>query len=563
VLIRTLVVVIAVAVVAVWYLALPPRGPVASPADETATVRGAIHVHTTRSDGTGSLDDVAAAAARAGLDFVVFTDHGNAATDPAPPSYRSGVLCIDAVEISTHGGHIVALGMPKAPYQLGGEARDVLDDIARMGGMAIAAHPGSLKPELQWTDWTLPVDGIEWLNADSEWRDESAWSLLRSLIAYPARPTESVTALLDRPVPVLQRWDEALRVRNVIAIAAADAHARLGLRSVGEPYDNGAWLQVPSYERMFRAFSNVLAGITLSGDATVDAARVLEAIRAGHLYSRIDAIGPVGTLAFAAKSADLTAAGGDVLSNHGPVTINVSLTSAPPARIALVKDGQEIASSGEGQLEYASEASAGVYRVEVTLPSAPGQPPVPWIVSNPIYVGRDVHPRPVPALRPVAASESQYTDGSAERWSVETSPRSQGAVDVVKTKTGTQLGLRYALGGSTAESAYAGFVMSSGPTLPQFDRISFTANADRPLRLSVQLRVPDGEQGDRWQRSVFIDETPRDITVYFDDMHAAGPTRTERPPLDAVDSILFVVDTVNTPLGSSGRIWIDDVKYGR
>ena len=560
---RALLIVCAVAVAAVWYTALPPRAAVASPADEAATVRGAIHVHTTRSDGTGSVDDVAAAAARAGLDFVVFTDHGDGTREPEPPQYRSGVLCIDAVEISTREGHIVAIGLPKTPYLLGGEARDVLDDIARMGGMAIAAHPGSAKPELQWTDWAVPVDGIEWLNADSEWRDESAWSLVRALLAYPIRPTESVAGLLDRPEPVLQRWDEVLRTRNVVAVAAADAHARLGLRSLGEPYDSGASLHFPAYERVFRAFSNVLSGVTLTGEAAADATLVIDALRAGHLYSRIDAIGATGTLAFNATSGDVTAVAGDVLPNHGPVAMAVGLTSAPQARIALLKDGQEVASGSDPWLEYAAELSAGVYRVEVSVPGAPGQPPVPWIVSNPIYVGRDAHPPTVPALRPVSASESQYSNGGADRWTIETSPGSRAAIDVGKTPDGAHLALRYALGGSTAESAYAGFVMSSGPTVSQFDRVTFTANADRPMRLSVQLRVPGGQEGERWQRSVFLDDMPRAITVYFDDTRAVGPTRTEWPPLDAVDSILFVVDTVNTPLRGSGRIWIDDVKYGR
>ncbi len=561
--VRALLIVCAVAVAGVWYLLLPPRAAVASPADEAATVRGAIHVHTTRSDGTGSVDDVAAAAARAGLDFVVLTDHGDGTREPLQPQYRSGVLCIDAVEISTHGGHIVAIGLPKTQYLLGGEARDVLEDIARLGGIAIAAHPGSVKPDLQWMDWDAPVDGIEWLNADSEWRDESPLTLVRALLMYPARPTESVAGVLDRPAGVLQRWDEALRRRNVVAVAAADAHARLGFRGLGEPYDNGASLHLPAYERLFRAFSNVLPDVALTGDAEADAAVVIGAIRAGHLYSRIDAIGPAGTLDFRAMSSGVTAAAGDVLPNDGPVAIAVELASASQARIALLKDGQEIAGSIEPRLDYAPEASAGVYRVEVSVPGAPGQPPVPWMLSNPIYVGRDVNPRTPPSPRPVSASESQYSNGAADRWTIETSPASRAAIDIGKTTNGTNLALRYALGGSTAESAYVGFVMSTGPTLPQFDRVTFTANADRPMRMSVQLRVPGGQQGERWQRSVYLDDMPRQITVYVDDTRAVGPTRTERPPLDAVDSILFVVDTLNTPLGGSGRIWIDDVRYAR
>ena len=99
-------------------LVLPPR---AVRLDSSAwrdvaarTVSGAYHVHTSRSDGSGDKDHVAAAAARAGLQFVILTDHGDATRPPDPPVYLHGVLCIDAVEISTDGGHYVAIDMPAA-----------------------------------------------------------------------------------------------------------------------------------------------------------------------------------------------------------------------------------------------------------------------------------------------------------------------------------------------------------------------------------------------------------------------------------------------------------------
>ena len=99
---------------------------------------------------------VAAAAARAGLQFVIFTDHGDGTRAPEPPAYLSGVLCIDGVEISTNGGHYVALGLPRTPYPLGGEPSAVVEDVARLGGFGFAAHPDSPRPELAWTDWTAP-----------------------------------------------------------------------------------------------------------------------------------------------------------------------------------------------------------------------------------------------------------------------------------------------------------------------------------------------------------------------------------------------------------------------
>ena len=104
-------------------VSLPPARLTLETPFADGTIPGIIHVHTNRSDGRGTPDDIAAAAARAGLKFVVFTDHGDGTRTPDPPAYRSGVLCLDAVEISTTGGHYLALDMPAAPYPLGGEAR--------------------------------------------------------------------------------------------------------------------------------------------------------------------------------------------------------------------------------------------------------------------------------------------------------------------------------------------------------------------------------------------------------------------------------------------------------
>jgi hypothetical protein len=62
---------------------------------------------------------------------------------------------------------------------------------------------------------------------------------------------------------------------------------------------------------------------------------------------------------------------------------------------------------------------------------------------------------------------------------------------------------------------------------------------------------------------VFLDPTPRTISIHFDDVTPRGRTERRRPTMSDVNSVLWVVDTVNTALGGSGEIWIDDVKYGR
>ena len=266
----------AAVVLLVWAI-LPQRALVVSGvAPDPLTVRGSVHVHTLRSDGTGTVDDVAAAARRAGLQFVVLTDHGDGTRDPDPPAYRSGVLVIDAVEISTMGGHYVALGLARAPYRLAGEPRDVVEDVARLGGFGIVAHPDSPKVDLRWRDWTLPFDGIEWLNADSEWRNEGSFGVARALVTYWWRSPETVTAGFDRPDTPFAEWDTVSQYRRVIGLAGHDAHARIGPRGNWEPGDRDLSVQLPGYEAAFRAFAvRVSLEAPLTGDAGRDAAALL------------------------------------------------------------------------------------------------------------------------------------------------------------------------------------------------------------------------------------------------------------------------------------------------
>jgi hypothetical protein len=555
---RIVLLVSAIALAAAVFVLLPPAPrPLPAPTNGLAApVRGAIHIHTRRSDGSGTIDQVAAAAARAGLQFVIVTDHGDGTRLPDPPVLRSNVLVIDAVEISTWGGHVVALGLPRAPYPLGGEARAVIEDIARLGGFSIIAHPVNDKPAAQWVEWTAPFDGMEWLNLDSEWRDERVSALARVVLTYPFRRSESLGLLLDRSEGAMARWDALTRRRRVIAVAAADAHARVGFNAE-EPYRRGLSIPVPSYEALFRTFSIALPQVVLTGNAAPDAQAVIEEIRAGRVFSSVDALAARPAFAFTATSGIHHASGGDVLPLDGPVGLRVAVQAPSAARIVLLENGAIVREETGSALEYEGAPRPAVYRVEVRLPDGPGQPAVPWIVSNPIYVGIPAHPPAVPSRGGPTETVSIYTDGPAPAWTVEHSPTAQGALDVVGSVGGTQLEFRYALSGVASASPYAALVVPVGPEVQQHTRVTFMARADRPMRVSVQLRLPAGE---RWQRSVYVDETPRDVTVFFDETTPVGSTPTRRPALSEVQSLLFVVDTVNTPPGTAGRLFLDSVR---
>jgi hypothetical protein len=230
--------------------------------------------------------------------------------------------------------------------------------------------------------------------------------------------------------------------------------------------------------------------------------------------------------------------------------------------VRLLKDGGLFATANGPELERVAGGEPAVYRVEIDLPGAPGDPPVPWVVTNPIYVRSAGQPGPV--VRPAARQSAvQYDDGQAPDWRVESSPRSQGALDVVRAVEGTQLRLRWALGGTMAEGPYVALVMPAGPALPQYDRVIFKAWAGRPQRLSLQIREPAGAGDDRWRRAFYVDEQPRVVTVFFDEMRPVGITARRRPVLPSVRDVLFVIDTMNSRAGASGTLWIDDVRYGR
>ncbi len=561
------------AVAAFLALTLPPKQLLLSAPPPDGTIPGILHIHSSRSDGRGTLDEIAQAAARAGLKFIVVTDHGDATRVPDPPVYRSGVLCLDAVEISTQGGHYVALDMPKAPYPLGGEARDVVDDVKRLGGFGIVAHPDSPKPELRWRDWTAPFDGIEIINPDTSWRQQMTAPegrvsrptllLVERLFSYPIRPAESIASLIQ-PSGILDRWDASARSRPVVIIAGADAHAQIAWRSA-DPVETRVSLPLPSYDSSFRAMSvHVSPERALTGDAAADAAIVTRAIRAGHLYTAVDGAATPPAFEFSATNIRGTAHAGDQLPVGGPVSLHVR-TNAPPEFSTNVWDGTNLVSGGHHEQDFSVTVPErpGLFRVEIR---ATGRlPAVPWITSNAIYVGA-LKSAPTDPRTPPASVQPLLGGAEQTNWRVEHDPTSLAAVDLAATTSAAstpaganEVRLRFGLSGGPAAGQYAALVVDLPKGLARSDRLAFAVRAEQPMRVSVQLRSDTG----RWQRSIYVDTVNQERTVYFDDLMPAGITGSDKPPLSEIRNILFVVDSTNTKTGASGRIWITNPALGR
>ena len=564
------VAVLIVSGVAFALLTLPPRRLALAPSADGA-VPGILHIHSTRSDGRGTPDEIAAAAARAGATFIVFTDHGDATRPPDAPVYRSGVLCLDGVEISTTGGHYIALDMPAAPYPLAGEPRDVVDDVRRLGGFGIAAHPDSPKAELRWSDWDAPFDGVEWINPDSSWRVHAAsgWGsrfrLVEGLLHYPIRPEETLASLLTGFEETMARWNTLAGRRRVVGVAGVDAHAKLELRNAN-PGDNRFSIPLPTYEASFRMLSvHVTPERPLSGDAATDAALLMRAIRAGHLYTAIDGLASPPAFDFTATNGRGTVHQGDELGVGGPVSIHVR-SNAPEGFTTIIWRGAEVLKAEQSN-ELTIEAGEGpaVYRAEVRTNDS--ERPRTWLLGNAVIVRA---PQPLQATQQASVtSETALFDGRTDGgWHVETGPSSIAAVEVGETLTGFELRYRYALAGNAAgDSQWAalawGTPIGHAPiNVADFDRLTFTARAEQSMRVSVQLRTLEaGRALRRWQRSVFLDTFDQEHTVSFKDLVPSAGTDPREPPLDQISQILFVVDTMNAKPASAGRFWIKSAAF--
>jgi predicted metal-dependent phosphoesterase TrpH len=97
-----------------------------------------------------------------GLDGLAITDHNVLARD-----VPQGLLIIPGIEVSSHDGHIIGLGVSD-PIPRGLPAYETIQQIKTLGGISIIAHPydllrSAINPE---TLTTMP-DAIEVINSAS------------------------------------------------------------------------------------------------------------------------------------------------------------------------------------------------------------------------------------------------------------------------------------------------------------------------------------------------------------------------------------------------------------
>ena len=305
-----------------------------------------MHLHSTWSDGTGTVEQIVSAGQRAGVDVVMLTDHNT----------RAG-----AVDEGWHDSVLLLVGEEVTPARA--------DHTLVFDGLSFAAHPfsrGSRRfarfgPGMPHTGLASPsLTGIELWSfvTDTAERVES----VREGLLFAAAPLR----VLDHPPPLnVLEWERMCRSRRVVAIGGLDAH-QIGVRVRGH-----VPLRLMGYARSFRQLrTHVLCTELPSGSLDNDRALVYDALREGRCYIAVDALAPARGFSFWAS--DGTVMGGEAAFDGQ--TLQASLPR--PAELTLIRDGAPAAGWRADR--------PGAYRVEARLRYR-GRPRT-WILSNPIYL---------------------------------------------------------------------------------------------------------------------------------------------------------------------------------
>lgn len=350
------------------------------------TYAGNIHIHTRYSDGSGTIAEIAAHAAAAGLHYIIITDHETLAGLPEE-GIRDGVVVLVGAELNLESHHYLALGLKQLVPGSTADPQQMVDGVRRAGALGFMAHPfekgspyidgGKAYPWRRFPE--SGFTGLEIWNYSSHWRGR-ATSIPRTLSWF----FFNRKAALDRPPPEgLALWDRyTAGGLKVTAIGSSDAHAtRIRLAFIT--------LEIFPYPFLFRAINTHLCfREALSSNFSEAKSQIYDALAAGRCFTSFDQLHPGAGFSFSVCRGGSVVAeaimGEEIRWQEG-----LRLTVCAPSRrpeIRIIKDGALLCRH-RGPALSCPVAGPGVYRAEVYYRPLCGKAR-PWIYANPIYVRR-------------------------------------------------------------------------------------------------------------------------------------------------------------------------------
>ena len=340
---------------------------------------GAVHMHSTYSDGSRPIPEIAAIAGRKNLDFLMFTDHNT--LEPKRQGlegWYDKVLVLIGYEIndSDDRNHYLAFRLDKE-VEPDLPALEYVRRVKENGGFGVIAHPAEKRdfsdayPPYPWTAWnTDAFDGIEIWNQLSEWIE----GVTRINIAY--RIVHPLRSIRFPEWETLQRWDTLNLQRRVVGVGGIDVHAYqlkiLGLIP----------LTIYPYKVQFRSIrTHILTERPIfkeNNPIAFSSAEVLlfDALARGRCFISNYSLGDARGFVFTAENDEKTLHMGSRTSGG---RWRFMIKAPLPGTIRMMRDGQVVRQMRSSRLDMEADRP-GVYRVEIFRKKRG------WIYSNPIVI---------------------------------------------------------------------------------------------------------------------------------------------------------------------------------
>ncbi|MGE5396966.1 MAG: PHP domain-containing protein [Chitinophagales bacterium] len=344
--------------------------------------RGNIHIHSSYSDGSGTVLQIAKAAEKAGLDFVIITDHRNlTGYDNGEEGYYGKTLVLIGSEINWNKNHYLGLGISQVVPDNEESPQEVIDGVNEQGGLGFIAHPFEKASYLfddgktyPWDNWKVTgYSGVTVWSLASQWKGELT-GVLRALYISLINPH-----LITKNGPdeeTIRKWDQLLKERLVVGIGCSDAHA---IKMGKSPLTFTAL----DYYYSFRCVNtHVLLEHKLTGDLKKDKSLVYQALGTGNCFFSYDYFKNPQGFNFTGKSkGQEVPMGGRGRAEEGLVVRLPNTNSL----VMLRRNGKEISRKVTARgIMFFGNLTPGVYRVEVYHKHWFGYRA--WIYSNPIYL---------------------------------------------------------------------------------------------------------------------------------------------------------------------------------
>lgn len=343
---------------------------------------GALHMHSTFSDGSGEVEEIAKYADEVGLDFIILTDHNTvrALTEGFEGWYGNTILLVGCeINDKENKNHYLAMNIDEA-LSTRMTAKEYVKKVNEKGGFGFLAHPHEKRkhmkehPPYPWNEWsTEDFTGIEIWNHMSEWMENLTEQNKYQAFLHPLR------SIVSPPEETLKVWDELIQKRPVVGIGGVDAHAH--------KYNLLGFLEVEifPYKVLFKSIrTHILTRKEIKkskGDKNISSAKkiIYDALKSGSCFVANDYHGDsTGFKFFAADGKEIVQMGETVKENKN-YKIKISVPADSP-EVRLIRNGKPFETFDKNKIEFKIKEN-GAYRAEVYLNGKA------WIFSNHIRIG--------------------------------------------------------------------------------------------------------------------------------------------------------------------------------